>query len=146
MRALKPKLAWIDDVLDYYVALARSRFDADAGRDDFAEFLTDHVDSILFTDATSELARLVEAEGNSSRAIVLADRYGRGGPDGVSAASVCLSAGRLLAKKEPAQAFPYLQCARTKATLSAAARSAFETLSALRKDHPELRPSGAQAL
>ncbi len=146
LHALETRLPWLDDVLAYHGALARSRFDRAAGRREFENFLVAHRDSILFANATAQLALLVEADGDAERATSLAESYGRGGPDGAEAAGVCLSAGRVLAAEDPGRAYAYLQCARIKAPLSSAARAAFELLTALRRDHPELRPSGAQGL
>ena len=146
LHALETKLSWIDDVLEYYGAVARGRFDPAAGRRQLEGFLAAHPDSILFPDATAELARLVEADGDTPRAVELADRHGRGAEASDASASVCLSAGRLLAKTDPGQAHAYLQCARTKAPLSNAARSAYDLLTSLRSEHAELRPSGAEGL
>ncbi|HXC52453.1 MAG TPA: transglycosylase SLT domain-containing protein [Candidatus Limnocylindrales bacterium] len=143
---LHEKMPWLDDVTDFYAATARSRFDRPAARKDFEEFLTKYPDSVLRGDAAAELARLVAEDADVERAVSLAERYGRSGPDTGDAASVCLSAGRVLAAKDPDNAAVYLQCARSKSPLSASARSAYELLTTLRRDHPELRPSGADGL
>ena len=64
-------------------------------------------------DFSSELARLVAADEDAERAISLAERYGRSAPESGSAATVCLSAGRvLMAKDQPDNAAVYFQCAR----------------------------------
>jgi len=144
--ALEPKLPWIDDVLEYYSAVARGRFDPAGARRQLEAFLGAHPDSILFPDATAELARLLEADGDTKAAIAIADRYGRNAEASDSAASVCFSTGRLLAKKDPGQASVYLQCARSKGPLSTGGRSAYELLTSLRAQHAELRPSGADGL
>ncbi|MFN2378063.1 MAG: hypothetical protein ABR538_16145, partial [Candidatus Binatia bacterium] len=145
--ALAKKMPWLDDVLAYYAAMARGRYDRAAGRRGFEAFLNDHNGSILFADATAELALLTEADGDVERTLALAERYGRGGEDGESAAAgVCLAAGRLLASRDASRAASYLQCARTKAPLSNSARAAYDVLLELRRDNPQLRPSDAQGL
>lgn len=146
LSALQSKMPWIDDVLAYYTAVAKGREDRTAGRKDFEAFLGAHANSILLGDATVQLARLVEADGDTARAISLANQYGRRGGDDTSAAGVCLSAGRLLAAKDPGTAYVYLQCARTKAPLSNAARSAYELLTTLGRTNPSLRPADADGL
>lgn len=146
LEELEAKLPWIDDVLEYYSATARGRFDSAGARRQLEAFLGAHPDSILFPDATAELARLVEADGDTQRSTALADRYGRNAEGSDAAASVCFSTGRLLATKDPGQAGVYLQCARSKAPLSTGARNAYELLKSLRSDHPQLRPSEAESL
>lgn len=147
LRDLEEELPYLDDVLDYYAALARSRTSVSDGRREFAQFVADRADSILFADATAELARLLEVSGDRDDLVELADRYGMRAPDGSAAASVCLSAGRLLAKKgDSAKAYAYLQCARSKAPLSNAAREAYEQVSELRRRNPAFVPSGAAGL
>ncbi len=143
---LEKKLPYLDDVLEYYAAVAHSRYDHAAGRRALEGFLKKHEGSIVFGDAAAELARLVEADGDTTRAIELADRYGRGADDSPAAASVCLATGRLLARRDPGKAYVYLQCARSKAPLSGSARGAYEILTKLRSEHPELRPSDAAGL
>jgi len=146
LAALEKKLPWLGDVLEYQSALAEGRFDRAAGRRRFEAFLAAQSDSILFPDATAQLALLVEADGDVEASVALAERYGRSGGDTAEAASVCLSAGRLLAAKDAARAYAYLQCARSKSPLSNAARKAYDLVVDLRRDHAELRPTGAQAL
>lgn len=143
--ALKETLPFLEDVLEYYAALAHARYDAAAGRRELEDFLAEHGASVLRPDATVELARLVEASGDVERAISLAERSGRGG-EGSPAAAVCLAPGRMLAKSSPARALTWLQCARNKAPLSVSARAAYDLVLELRRRHPELRPSGASAL
>jgi soluble lytic murein transglycosylase len=143
---LQKTLPHLDDVLAYYEAVARGRFDHAGARRALEDFLKEHAGSIVYGDAAAELARLVESDGDTERAIELADAYGRNAADSSAAASVCLATGRLLAKRDPARAAVYLQCARTKAPLSGSARGAYDLLTALRSEHPSLRPSDAAAL
>ncbi len=144
---LADELSYLDDVLDYYAALARSRESTSGGRREFEDFVDDHPGSILFADATAELARLLEASKDEDRLVALADRHGRNAPDSSAASSVCLSAGRLLAgEKDAAKAYAYLQCARTKSPLSNAAREAYDLVVQLRARHPALAPAGAAGL
>jgi soluble lytic murein transglycosylase len=146
LEELQKKLPHLDDVLAYYEAVARGRYDHGGGRRALEGFLEKHEGSIVFGDAAAELARLVEADGDVDRAVELADRYGRNAPDSSAAASVCFSTGRLLARRDPAKASVYLQCARAKAPLSSSARGAYELLTGLRREHPSLRPSEAAGL
>jgi soluble lytic murein transglycosylase len=143
---LEKEIPYLDDVLQYYEAVARGRYDHVAGRRALESFLKEHPDSIVYGDAAAELARLVEADGDADRAIELADRHGRNAPDGAAASSVCYAAGRLLARRDPAKAYVYLQCARAKAPLSSSARGAYEMLTVLRSEQPSLRPSDAAGL
>lgn len=144
--ALQAKMPWLEDVLDYHAAVAKGRYDAAAARRELEAFLGKFSDSVLLGDAAAELSRLVEADGDTARAVSLAERYGRGGDDGSSAAAVCLSAGRLLADRDAERAYPWLQCARTKAPLSNPARTAYDLVQDLRRDNPGLRPSGPEGL
>jgi soluble lytic murein transglycosylase len=143
---LQKELPWLDDVLSYYEAVARGRYDNAAGRRALEDFLEEHAGSIVFGDAAAALARLVEADGDEDRAVEIADRYGRSAADSPAAASVCFSTGRLLSGRDPARAYVYLQCARSKAPLSGSARGAYELVTSLRQEHPSLRPPDAAAL
>lgn len=144
--ALGKTMPWVDDVTAYYAALAEGRVDSARGVERFEAFLEDYPSSVLFPDAAADLASLLGRRGDTARALALADRYGRQGADTSSTASICLEAGRLLAKEDPRRAAVYLQCARTKAPLSDAARSAYDLLTGLRATDSNLRPSGAEDL
>lgn len=146
LHGLQAKMPWLGDVLEYYSATARARFDHGGARHGFETFLATHGDSVLLPDAAVELARLVESEGDVEHATVLADHYGRSGSDSSQAAGVCLCAGRLLAPRDASRAYLYLQCARTKSPMSSAAASAYDLVQSLRRDHAELRPADAAAM
>lgn len=144
--ALQAKMPWLEDVLDYNAAVAKGRYDRAAARRDLETFLEKLDDSVLLGDAAAELSRLVEADGEAARAVSLAERYGSGGSDGSSAAAVCLSAGRLLATRDADHAYPWLQCARTKAPMTNSARVAYDLVQGLRREYPGLRPSKPESL
>ncbi|MFT4571428.1 MAG: soluble lytic murein transglycosylase [Hyphomicrobiaceae bacterium] len=142
---LKASAPHLDDVLDFYSAVANVEIDNAKGAALLETFLATYPRSVLREDAAARLASTLEALGRSQALMRLADTQARNEPGTVARSKICLAAGRALIA-DPKRALVYLDCARRKAPRGQPASVARDLTDHLHQTHPSLAPKGADAL
>lgn len=136
----------IDDFALYFLAVAQTPADPTAATATLDSLISRFPDSIVTPKAAALLSELLLADGKSQRLAKLADAYASSDKRSEHAARLSIAAARALSENSPKRAAEYLQRARHQAAGSKLSRTIRTALDDLRKKHPELRPSSANAL
>lgn len=145
LATLKSSVSHLDDVLDYYRALAAKEVDAVDGMKRFQAFLANHPGSVLYEQAAADLGGILESLGRTAELSKFADSHARKGEGSVERSAICLAAGRATLQ-EPRRALIYLDCARRQAPRGKPATEARELTDRLIAQHPSLAPRGESGL